>query len=122
LIVMRMSATATPFDVEALIADSSLDALVARLADDVRWIEVDQRSQPHTPAVYRGRAEVVAMLEQAHERGVTSQVVDGFSSGDRAAIAVLCTYPGGGEVRCNALLHVHDGRIVRWDGVQAWDD
>jgi ketosteroid isomerase-like protein len=119
---MRMSATATPFDVEALIADSSLDTLTARLADEIHWVEVDRRSQPQAPAVYRGRAEVVAMLEEAHARGLTSQVVDGFSTGDRAALAVLCSYPGGGEVRCNALLHLRDGKIVRWDGVQAWDE
>src|ERR1700755_725863 len=114
-----MSATATPFDVESLIADSSKATLASLLADDIRWIEVDQRSQPRSPAIYRGRAEVLAMLEAAASRGITSQVVDGFSAGDRAAVAVICTYPGGGEVRCNALLHVRDGKIVRWDGVQA---
>src|SRR3954471_20729374 len=120
---MPMSATATPFDVEALIADSSLDALTALLADEIHWVEVDQRSQPRSPAVSRGREAVIAMLEGAHRSGIVSQVVDGFSSGDRAALAVLCSYPqGGGEVRCNALLHLRDGKIVRWDGVQAWDE
>jgi ketosteroid isomerase-like protein len=121
--VMRMSATAFPLDVESLIADSSKATLASLLADDVRWVEVDQRSQPHAPAIYRGRAAVLAMLEETAARGITSQVVDGFSAGDRAALAVLCSYPGGGgEVRCNALLHVRDGKIVRWDGVQAWDE
>ena len=118
-----MSATASPFDVESLIADSSLDNLISRLADDVRWVEVDQRSQPNAPAVYRGKDEVVAMLEAAHERGIVSEVLDGFASGNRAAVAVLCTYPdGAGHVRVNALLHISDGMIVRWDGVQAWDE
>lgn len=118
-----MSATAIPFDVESLIADSSNANLASLLADDVRWVEVDQRSQPRSPAIHRGRAAVIAMLEDAAARGITSQVVDGFSAGDRAAVAVVCSYPGGGgEVRCNALLHVRDGKIVRWDGVQAWDE
>jgi ketosteroid isomerase-like protein len=118
-----MSITATPFDVESLIADSSKANLASLLADDVRWVEVDQRSQPRSPAIYRGRADVIAMLDAAAARGITSQVVDGFSAGDRAALAVMCTYPdGGGAVRCNALLHVRDGKIVRWDGVQAWDE
>jgi ketosteroid isomerase-like protein len=118
-----MSATATPFDVESLIADSSHAKLASVLADDVTWIEVDQRSQPHAPAIYRGRAEVLAMLEAAHARGITSQVVDGLSAGDRAAVAVICSYPDGeGQVRCNALLHLRDGKIVRWDSVQAWDE
>jgi ketosteroid isomerase-like protein len=119
-----MSTTTTPrFDVESLIADSSHDKLVSLLADDVTWVEVDQRSQPQDPAVYRGRAAVVAMLEDVHARGIVSEVVDGLQSGDRAALAVICTYPGnGGQVRSNALLHLHDGKIVRWDGVQAWDE
>ena len=120
---MRMSATVSPFDVESLIADSSLDNLISRLADDVRWIEVDQRSQPRDPAIYRGRDEVVAMLEAAHEHGIVSEVLDGFVAGDRAALAVMCTYPDGvSHVRCNALLHIRDGKIVRWDAVQAWDE
>ena len=63
------------------------------------------------------------MLEDVHARGIVSEVVDGLSSGDRAAIAVICHYPGGaGHVRANALLHLRDGKIVRWDGVQARDE
>jgi ketosteroid isomerase-like protein len=120
---MDMSATASPFDVEALIADPSLSTFPSMLADDIVWVEVDQRSQPKAPAIYRGRDEVVAMLEEGRSHGIVSQVVDGFASGDRAAIAVLCTYADGvSQVRCNALLHIRDGKIVRWDGVQAWDE
>jgi ketosteroid isomerase-like protein len=117
------SSTIIPLDVESLIADPSLDRLTSVLADDVVWIEVDHRSQPHEPAIYRGKDAVVAMLDDAHARGVTSEVVDGIAAGDRAAVAVLCSSPGGGgNVRCNALLHVREGKIVRWDGVQAWDE
>jgi ketosteroid isomerase-like protein len=117
-----MTATASPFDVEALIADTSLSTFTALLADDIVWVEVDQRSQPNAPAIYRGRDEVLAMIEEGRSRGIVTQVVDGLATGDRAAIALLCTYPTGGEVRCNALLHIRDSKIVRWDGVQAWDE
>src|SRR4051812_853332 len=110
---MPMSATASPFDVESLIADSSLSSFSALLADDIVWVEVDQRSQPNAPAIYRGRDEVLAMLEEGRSRGIVSQVGDGLASGDRAEVAVLCTYPGdAGEVRWNALLHIRDGKIV----------
>ena len=120
---MSTTTPTTRFDVEDLIRDSSHEKLISLLADNVTWIEVDQRSQPSAPAIYRGREAVVAMLEDVHARGIVSEVVDGLSSGDRAAVAVICTYPGsGGQVRSNALLHLHDGRIVRWDGVQAWDE
>jgi ketosteroid isomerase-like protein len=110
------------FDVEDLIADSSHAKLISLLHEDITWIDVDQRSQPHDPAIYRGREAVVAMLEDVHARGIVSEVVDGLGSGDRAAVAVLCHSPGGGQVRTNALLHLRDGKIVRWDGVQAWDE
>lgn len=117
--------TTTParFDVEELIADSSHARLISLLHEDITWIDVDQRSQPHDPAIHRGREAVVAMLEDVRARGIVSEVVDGLVAGDRAAVAVICHYPGGaGQVRTNALLHLRDGRIVRWDGVQAWDE
>ncbi len=106
-------------DVRALRADPS--ALPAFLADDVEWIEVDQRSQPHDPAVLGGRDAVLAMLDDAHTRGIASRVTDGFAIGDRAALTVTCTYPAGEQVLCNALVDVRDGKIARWFGVQAWD-
>src|SRR4051812_14200216 len=98
-----MSATATPFDVEALIADTSLSTFPSLLADDIVWVEVDQRSQPKAPAIYRGRDEVLAMIEEARSRGIVTQVVDGLAAGNRAAVAILCTYADGvSQVRCNA--------------------
>jgi hypothetical protein len=117
-----MSATTAPFDVEALKADSSIAALAAVLADDVEWTEVDQRTQPHAPAVLRGRSAVLSMLEEGRARGIVSHVVDGFTAGDRAAMTVDCDLPGGGRVVCNALVELRDGKIARWHGVQAWDE
>src|SRR4051812_28161676 len=113
----------TPLDVAALRdAPDPIAALEAALADDVEWTEIDQRSQPHAPSVVRGRSEVMAAIRGAHERGIVSRVTDGFAAGDRAAVTVTCTYPTGQRVVCNALADVRDGRIVRWVGVQAWDE
>jgi ketosteroid isomerase-like protein len=119
-----MTAPTTPtLDVEALrSAPESIPALAAVLADDVEWIEVDERSQPASPAVLHGREAVLAMLAQAESRGIVSRVTDGFASGDRAALTVTCTYANGGRVLCNALVELRDGNIARWSGVQAWDD
>ena len=47
--------------------------------------------------------------------------VDGLLAGDRGAIAISCEYPQGGLVRENALIEIRDGKIARWEGVQAWD-
>jgi ketosteroid isomerase-like protein len=119
-----MSTPTTPIlDVEGLrTASDSIEALGAVLADDVEWIEIDQRSRPQAPAVHRGREAVLAMVREGHERGIDSRVTDGFAAGDRAALTVTCTYPSGGRVICNALADVRDGKITRWYSVQAWDD
>ena len=54
-------------------------------------------------------------------RGIKTTVVDGLIAGDRGAIAIRCEYPQGGLVRENALIELRDGKIARWEGVQAWD-
>jgi ketosteroid isomerase-like protein len=118
-----MSTTTIPFDVSALRrADDAVAALDAVLADGVEWIEIDQRSQPHAPSVTHGRSAVIAGIRAAHERGIVSRVTDGFATADRAALTVTCTYPTGEQMACNALADLRDGRIVRWVGVQAWDE
>jgi ketosteroid isomerase-like protein len=112
----------TPLDVAALRrASNPVDALEAALAEDVEWVEIDQRTQPRSPSVTRGRGAVMANIRAAHERGIVSQVTDGFAAGDRAALTVTCTYPTGEQVVCNVLADIRDGRIARWVGVQAWD-
>jgi hypothetical protein len=120
---MTAPTTAPTLDIEALrTAPDAVAALAAVLADDVEWIEVDAKTPPHAPAVYRGRDAVLAMIGGAHERGLVTTVKDGFAMGERAALTVSCLYPGGGEVLCNALCEVRDGKISRWFGVQTWDD
>ena len=90
--------TAPTLDVEALrTAPESTFALAAVLAEDVEWIEVDQRTQPRSPAVLRGREAVLEMIADAESRGITSRVTDGFAAGDRAAMTVTCSYAGGGQ-------------------------
>jgi SnoaL-like domain len=112
----------TPLDVAALRrAPDPLAALEAALAEDVEWVEIDQRTPPRTPSVTHGRPTVMANIRAAHERGMVSRVTDGFAVGDRAALTVTCTYPTGEQVVCNVLADIRDGRIARWVGVQAWD-
>ena len=120
-----MSATTsrTPFDVAALRrASDPVAALEAALADYVEWVEIDQRTLPHSPSVTDGREAGIAGIHAAHARGLVSRVTDGFATEDRAAMTVLCTYPTGEHVYCNALADISDGKIVRWVGVQAWDE
>jgi ketosteroid isomerase-like protein len=122
---MTMQTTPTTLDLDALrrvVAAGDFDAFGALLADGVEWIEIDERTRPAAPAVLRGRDAVVATLREAHARGLVTEITDAFGSGDRVALRLVCRYPSGGEVVCNAMLDVDDGRIARFSGVQAWDE
>jgi ketosteroid isomerase-like protein len=120
-----MSTIETTFDLHEMrerIAAGDVEGFGAMLADDVEWRLVDQRTPPAAPAVRHGREQVIAMIRGAVERGITTHVTDGFVSGDRGAFQLTCTYPTGGQVVENALAEISDGRIVRWSGVEAWDE
>jgi ketosteroid isomerase-like protein len=122
---MTTHTTPTTLDLDALrrvVAADDLDTFGAMLADDVEWIEIDERTRPAAPAIVRGREAVLASLREAQARGITTEVADAFASGDRAALRLVCRYPAGGQVVCNALLDVAGGRIARFSGVQAWDE
>jgi ketosteroid isomerase-like protein len=120
-----MSTVETTFDLHDLrehIAAGDADAFGAMLADDVEWRLVDQRTPPAAPAVRHGREAVLEMIRGAVARGIVTHVTDGFVAGDRGAVQLTCTYPTGEQVLENALVDIRDGRIVRWSGVQAWDE
>jgi ketosteroid isomerase-like protein len=109
-------------DLREHVAAGDADAFGAMLADDVEWCVVDQRTPPAAPAVVRGREAVLTMVRGAAARGIVTHVTDGFVAGDRGALQLTCTYPAGGQVVENALVEIRGGRIVRWSGVQAWDE
>jgi hypothetical protein len=92
------------------------------VTDDVELIQIDQRTQPAAPGVYRGRSALLALAEDLERRGLTMELSDGFLAGDRGAVRMVCTYPDGRKVVENTLLTLRDGKIARWEGVQAWDD
>ena len=112
------ASTVRSLDVEALrTATDSHAALAAVIADDIEWVDIDPS---HARTFFHGRAEVLAMLDGLHERGIVTQVLDGFAAGDRAALTVTCTMDEG-VLFTNALLDVRDGNITRWFGVEGWD-
>ena len=116
----------TQFDLDAFkhaVADSThdADAQLAFFCDDLEWVEIDQRTPPSSPTLRHGRDAAAEMLRGVAERGIKTTVIDGLIAGDRGAIAIRCEYPQGGVVRENALIELRDGKIARWEGVQAWD-
>ena len=92
------------------------------VTDDVEFTEIDQRTPPASPGVHRGRSALVALAEDLERRGIQMEIADGFLAGDRGAVRIVCTYPDGRKVVEHALFALRDGKIARWDGVQAWDD
>jgi hypothetical protein len=90
--------------------------------EQIEWVEIDQRTPPSSPAVLHGLGAVAELLRGVAERGIKTTVVDGLLAGERGAIAIRCEYPQGGLVRENALIQIRDGKIARWEGVQAWDE
>lgn len=117
----------TAFDLEAFkraVADSSHSpgTQLDFLHEQVEWVEIDQRTPPSAPAVLHGRDAVAELLRVFTERGIKTTVIDGLIAGRRGAIAIRCEYPQGGLVRENALIELRDGKIARWEGVQAWDE
>lgn len=119
-----MSTQTHTFEIEAVgraVEQRGAEGLADFLADDVEWTEVDQRTPPASPALHRGREQVLELFREAESRGIRSAIDDGFVTGDRAAFALRCTYPSGEAVLGNALCQLRAGKIVRWSAVQAWD-
>jgi ketosteroid isomerase-like protein len=117
--------TNTIFELDTLkraVQDGSAAGLADYIADDVEFTEVDQCTPPAAPAVHSGRDALLALAEDIERRGVTMRIEDGFISGDRGALRVICTHPDGKQVVEHTLLTLHDGKIARWSGVQAWDE
>ena len=90
--------------------------------DDIELSEIDQNTPPAAPAVYAGREALNALAEDLERRGVRMRIDDGFITGDRGALRVVCTHPDGKQVVEHTLLTLRDGKITRWSGVQAWDE
>ena len=92
------------------------------ITDDVELTEIDQRTPPAAPAVHSGRDALLTLAEDLERRGITMSIEDGFISGERGALRVICTHPDGKQVVEHTLLTLNDGKIARWSGVQAWDE
>ncbi len=115
----------TTFDMEALkraLEERDAAAQLAFFDEDAEIRVVDRDNPPSAPLVYRGRDAIRGFLEDVAGREMTHQVERSVVGEDTAAYSLECRYPEGALVRCVALLELRDGRIVRQDGIQAWDE
>ena len=116
--------TTTALTVDALreAAREGGTAFAQYVTDDVEFVEIDQRTPPSAPGVRRGRDALIALGEDLAQRGIRTELDDGFLTDERGAARMVCTYPDGRKVVEHALLTLRDGKIARWSGVQTWDE
>ena len=117
--------TTTEFDVSALrdaMEAGDAEGQVRLYADDAEVTLVDRDHPPSQPARMRGRDEIRAWLHDLCERpGMTHRVAIALADERSGGYSLHCSYSTGERVHCAALFELEGGRIVRLEGVQAWD-
>ena len=117
--------TTTKFDVGALreaIEAGSADGQLPLYAEDAQVTLVDRDHPPSQPVRLTGREEIGGWLRDLCERpGMTHEVSISFADERSGGYSLHCRYPSGERVSCAALFEIEGGRIVRLEGVQAWD-
>jgi ketosteroid isomerase-like protein len=116
--------TQTTFDIDSLaraLEARDVEGQLAHFADDAELTCVDVDHPPASPIRARGRDEIRARLADVAERDMTHRVTHAYSNGDGGGYRVACRYQSGEGVVCAALFELRDGKIVRLEGVQAWD-
>ncbi|MGB2710040.1 MAG: nuclear transport factor 2 family protein [Conexibacter sp.] len=119
-----MSAT-TGLDLDALkraIESSDAAAQIALYAPDAEVITVDSQNPPSSPRRLAGIDEIRTMIEDVCARDMTHELTRVVADGEHVAYTEACRYADGTRVLCTAVLDVRDGKIVRQEGVQAWDE
>jgi ketosteroid isomerase-like protein len=116
--------TQTTFDIESLaraLEARDVEGQLAHFADDAELTCIDKDHPPANPVRARGREEIRERLADVAGRDMTHRVTHAYSNGEGGGYSVACRYPTGEGVACAALFELRDGKIVKLDGVQAWD-
>ncbi|MFJ8106194.1 nuclear transport factor 2 family protein [Streptomyces sp. NPDC096132] len=120
------TAASSGFTTETLrrgVEGSTASALLSLYADDAELRIVDRNTQPSSPRVLHGRAEIGELLEDVYNRDIKAHKVDEcIVQGDRAAFTESCEYSDGVRVLAESMLTLRDGKIVEQTMIQAWDE
>jgi ketosteroid isomerase-like protein len=117
--------TSQGFDIGSLVRAIEERDAAAQLSlydEDAEVTLVDRLNPPGRPRVLRGRDQIRGWIEDVCARDMSHRVQQQLVDGDRAAFTEACNYPDGANVMCAAFVELHDGRIKRMTGVQAWDE
>ena len=82
----------------------------------------DRITQPGSPRVLRGRAEIEEWLEDMYGRDMTHTVQHTVSDETGAAYTQACRYPDGTNVLCATVIELEGGVIAAQTVVQVWDE
>jgi hypothetical protein len=122
---MTEQKTTSGLDFETLRhAFEQLDAdLVASFyADEAEVRLINRDTPPSSPYVLCGKEDIVEFLRNAFGRDMKLHVEWEVIGEDRIAFNEAMEYPDGTHVLCSTMLDVRDGKIVREESVQAWDE
>ncbi len=122
---MTMQKTISGFDFENLrcsIEQLDAKALINLYADDAEMRSVNRYSPPSSPEVLRGKEEIAEHLRNVCGQDIKACVEREVVGEDSMAYMLALDYPDGTRLLCATLLDVHDGKIVREVGVQAWNE
>jgi hypothetical protein len=97
------------------------DALFNLFDDDARYCMYSERNRPSSSTPFTGRPEIEAMW-RGEPPDLKHRMADEVVGADRFACRVICEYPNGGLVYGNLTCDVRDGKIIRYEGVETWDE
>ncbi|WP_133915928.1 nuclear transport factor 2 family protein [Streptomyces sp. NBC_00582] len=120
------SASRSGFSTDTLrrgVEGSTASDLLSLYADDAELRIVDRNTQPSSPRVLHGRAEIGELLEDVYSRDIKAHKLDEcIVAGDRAAFTESCEYSDGVRVLAESMITLRDGKIVEQTMIQAWDE
>jgi SnoaL-like domain len=83
---------------------------------------VDRNTQPSSPRVLRGQAEIKGWLDDMYGRDMTHEVGHTVSDAAGAAYTQACRYPDGTRVLCATVIELEEGQVARQSVIQVWDE
>ena len=122
---MSTEATTGRFDLANFcraIEQSDSAGQLSMYAPDATVTIADRITQPGSPRVLRGIAEIRGWIEDVDSREMTHAVGHSVSDENGAAFSEACCYPDGTNVLCATVLELDQGLISRQTVVQAWDE
>lgn len=117
--------TTTSFELERFkraTQERDASTQLSMYTQDATVTVADPISQPSSPRVLQGRAEIKAWIDEVTGRDMTHAVQHAVEDDSGAAFTVSCRYPDGTRVLCSTVLELEGGAIARQTVVQVWDE